>query len=68
MIGKIMKNENKNIIQSVIWFNLLIGIYYLYLFGTNDSIFHLTIGSMNIGVWVFFKDSITSIATNKNRK
>jgi len=61
-----MKNNDKqSTIRTIIWFNLLIGMYYLYLFGTTDSIFHLVIGSLNVGVWVFFKDSIKELVSNK---
>ena len=64
-----MKNNDKqSTIRTIIWFNLLIGMYYLYLFGTTDSIFHLVIGSLNVGVWVFFKDSITELVSNKKNQ
>ena len=66
--GKIMKNnDKKKTIQSIIWFNLFIGMYYLYIFGTTDSVFHLIIGSMNIGVWVFFRDSIVSLVSSSRK-
>ena len=47
------KSEKVENIKYIIWFNLFIGIYNLYMFNEMNSIFHLVLGSMNIGVWVF---------------
>ena len=41
----------------IIWFNLFIGFYNLYLWGLEYNLFNLIIGSLNIGVWVFFRRS-----------
>jgi len=41
--------------KMVVWFNLFIGFYNLYLWGMGDNLFNLIIGSLNIGVWVFFR-------------
>ena len=41
--------------KMVVWFNLFIGFYNLYLYSVGDSLFNLIIGSLNIGVWVFFR-------------
>ena len=38
------------------WLNLFIGIYNIYLFGIDFNMFNIVIGSLNIGVWVFFRD------------
>ena len=52
-----MKNSEKiQNIKYIIWFNLFIGIYNLYMFNEMNSIFHLVLGSMNIGVWVFCRE------------
>ena len=49
-------NEKVQNIKYIIWFNLFIGIYNLYMFNEMNSIFHLVLGSMNIGVWVFCRE------------
>ena len=64
------KSEKIQNIKYIIWFNLLIGIYNLYMFNEMNSIFHLVLGSMNIGVWVFCREkylhlSLASIRGNK---
>ena len=50
------KNEKIQTIKYIIWFNLFIGLYNLYMFNEMNSIFHLVLGSMNIGVWVFCRE------------
>ena len=50
------KSEKIQNIKYIIWFNLFIGIYNLYMFNELNSIFHLVLGSMNIGVWVFCRE------------
>ena len=50
------KNEKIEMLKLIIWFNLLIGIYNLYIFNEINSVFHLVLGSVNIGVWVFFRE------------
>jgi len=50
------KNEKIKMIKMTIWFNLFIGIYNLYVFNEMNSLFHLVLGSVNIGVWVFFRE------------
>lgn len=47
------KSEKIQNIKLIIWFNLFIGLYNLYMFNELNSIFHLVLGSMNIGAWVF---------------
>ena len=37
------------------WLNLFIGIYNIYLFGMDYNMFNIIIGSLNIGVWVFYR-------------
>ena len=43
-------------LKFIILLNLIIGIYNLYLFSYSRLLFNLIIGSLNIGVWVFFRD------------
>ena len=50
------KSEKIQNIKYIIWFNLFIGIYNLYMFNEMNSIFHLVLGSLNIGVWVFCRE------------
>ena len=66
------KNEKIELMKMTIWFNLFIGIYNLYVFNEINSFFHLVLGSINIGVWVFFRErylkfSFASIF-NKDKK
>tara|TARA_B100000029_G_C17498889_1_gene931938 strand:+ start:419 stop:616 length:198 start_codon:yes stop_codon:yes gene_type:complete len=54
-----MNNETvnkKEILSIILKFNLIIGIYNLYLFSIGDSVFNLVIGATNIGVWTFFRN------------
>ena len=64
--------NNKNNLKITIWFNLFIGLYNIYMFNELDSIFHLVLGSLNIGVWVFFREKLISsnvkIEVNKSSK
>ena len=53
---KIEENDRIEILKLTIWFNLFIGIYNLYIFNEMNSLFHLVLGSVNIAVWVFFRD------------
>ena len=50
------KNKKIELMKMTIWFNLFIGIYNLYVFNEINSLFHLVLGSINIGVWVFFRE------------
>ena len=54
--NKIDENDRQEILRLAIWFNLFIGIYNLYIFNNMSSLFHLVLGSLNIGVWVFFRE------------
>ena len=47
------KEERKNYLNLTIWFNLLIGIYNVYIYNEMSSNFHLILGALNIAVWVF---------------
>ena len=37
------------------WLNLFIGFYNIYLYSIEWNLFNIIIGSLNIGVWVFFR-------------
>ena len=56
------KSEKVQNIKYIIWFNLFIGIYNLYMFNELNSIFHLVLGSMNIGVWVFYREKYLNLS------
>ena len=43
--------------KATVWTNLLVGLLNLNTFVQHDSLFNLIIGSINIGVWVFFRNS-----------
>ena len=52
-----MSKENKKQVYSMILkLNLVLGIYNLFLFALGNSVINLIIGSMNVGVWTFFRD------------
>tara|TARA_Y100000590_G_scaffold396952_1_gene478124 strand:- start:131 stop:346 length:216 start_codon:yes stop_codon:yes gene_type:complete len=55
------KKERKETLEMAIWINLLIGIYNLFVFTNMQSYFHLIIGSLNIGVWVFNRNKLSKI-------
>ena len=57
--------KKRELIGIVLKFNLIIGIYNLYLFSIGNNIFNLVIGSMNIGVWTFFRN-LALLRTNKS--
>ena len=57
--------KKKEILSLILKFNLIIGIYNLYLFSTGNSLFNLVIGSMNIGVWVFFREKYLKFSLTK---
>ncbi len=50
-----MTKEKREAIRYSAWLNLFMGFYNLYLFNQSDWWFNLIIGSLNIGVWVFFR-------------
>mgnify|MGYP003627049653 CR=1 FL=1 len=45
--------QHKGMFKLLLWFNLCIGFYNLYLFTVGGLLFNLLVGSLNIGVWVF---------------
>ena len=48
-----MKKNKK--IKYIVWVNYLLGFYNLYLYSVGGSWFNLVVGTLNIGVWVFFR-------------
>ena len=54
--NKVEEDARIEILKLTIWFNLFIGIYNLYIFNEINSLFHLVLGSVNIAVWVFFRE------------
>ena len=59
--------EKASSLAIVVWFNLIIGIYNIYLFQENLNTFNLTIGIFNIGVWTFLRNNSLRLAYIKNR-
>jgi len=53
-----MDNNNKDILKLILWINLFIGIYNIYLYVNGDWLFNIIIGSLNIGAWVFNRNII----------
>ena len=53
------KKERKETLEMAIWINLVVGIYNLFIFTNMDSNFHLILGSLNIGVWVFNRNKLS---------
>ena len=51
-----MKKNKKEIIKLILKLNLILGIYNLFLFSQGNLLFNLLVGSLNIGIWVFFRD------------
>ena len=47
------KQDKKELFPYVLWFNLIIGFYNIYLYVNGGWLFNLIIGALNIGVWVF---------------
>ena len=54
--NKVEEHSRVEMLKLIIWFNLFIGIYNLYIFNELNSLFHLVLGSVNIAVWVFFRE------------
>ena len=50
-----MTKEKRENIKAAAWLNLFIGFYNIYLYTQGDWGFNLLIGTLNIGVWVFFR-------------
>ena len=62
------KSEKIQNIKYIIWFNLFIGMYNLYMFNEMNSLFHLVLGSLNIGVWVFSREKYLNFSLSEITK
>ena len=51
-----MKKNKKEIIKLILKLNLILGIYNLFLISQGNLLFNLLVGSLNVGIWVFFRD------------
>ena len=65
--SKMSANEKKEMLAFAIKINLLMGIYNLYLYSMSGMLFNLVIGSMNMGVFIFFRDVKIIKALNNYR-
>ena len=55
LLNKMLDLYTKKVLYYIIWFNLFIGLYNLYLYSIENLLFNLMVGSLNIGVWVFYR-------------
>ena len=62
-----MSKEKAKDLSTVAWLNLVLGIYNIYLFTIGNLLFNLIIGSLNIGVWVFFRNPKTVLSLSNNK-
>jgi|TARA_B110000014_G_scaffold236188_1_gene201261 hypothetical protein len=67
-----MSKEKANDLSSVAWLNLVLGLYNIYLFTVGHLMFNFIVGSLNVGVWAFFRNpetllSLTGVKDRKNR-
>ena len=51
-----MTKEKKQYLKYILWINLALGLQNIYFYVNNDSLFNLIVGSLNIGVWVFYRE------------
>ena len=51
-----MNKNKKHIMKLILKLNLILGFYNLFLFSQGNLMFNLLIGSLNVGIWVFFRD------------
>ena len=50
-------SEKSKQLAYVVWINLFIGFYNIYLFKQDSQTFNLIIGIFNVGVWVFLRNN-----------
>ena len=55
-------------LAAIVWFNLGMGIYNIYIFHIEYIMFNLAIGVLNIGVWAFLRNEELRLAYIKKRK
>ena len=63
-----MSKEKANDLSSVAWLNLVLGLYNIYLFTVGHLMFNFIIGSLNVGVWAFFRNPATLLSLTSSRK
>ena len=65
-----MSKEKANDLSSVAWLNLVFGLYNIYLFTVGHLMFNFIIGSLNVGVWAFFRnpETLLSLTGRKQRE
>ena len=49
-------------LAAIVWFNLGMGVYNIYIFHVEYIIFNLAIGVLNIGVWAFLRNEELRVA------
>tara|TARA_Y100001970_G_C13967946_1_gene716612 strand:- start:92 stop:286 length:195 start_codon:yes stop_codon:yes gene_type:complete len=49
-------SEKSKQLAFIVWFNLFIGFYNLYIYRQDSKTFNLIVGILNIGVWVFLRN------------
>ena len=62
------KKDKNDIYKMALKLNLILGLYNMLLFSLGDNFYNLIIGSMNIGVWTFFRDKKLVVTLLKNFK
>ena len=60
-------SEKSKQLALVVWFNLFIGFYNLYIYRQDSKTFNLVIGIFNIGVWVFLRSEVLRQAYLKKK-
>ena len=61
-----MSKEKANDLSSIAWLNLVLGLYNIYLFTVGHLLFNFIVGSLNIGVWVFFRKPETLMLLSRD--
>ena len=61
-----MSKEKAKDLSSVAWLNLVLGVYNIYLFTVGQLAFNLIVGTLNVGIWTFFRnpETLVHIASN----
>ena len=55
------EDDKKQVLKFILWINLLVGIWNIYLWNLPDAeLFNFLIGCANIGVWTFNRDKLWS--------
>ena len=53
-----LTKENAKQVYYILWLNLVLGLYNIFLYQYYDRLWYLIIGGLNIGAWVFFRDTV----------